>query len=195
MDEQLWWTQCLFLHHFNPRYILRYDLSSAISGFSCTFDNPYHSHNGRGLSQRQLDSSSILQRRKREQRRSHFLEPLWRFRVGNVRWWQRVRKTSILFEVCLTLTLENRFGASLSYASSDGKSGSSSSQTLAQNLIGDDTEIIILSDQPCTKGSCGYTRPGGVAYRAFYLPFSSFRDLAILMGFRRLRWFSQDLPL
>ena len=32
-------------------------------------------------------------------------------------------------------------------------------------MIEDDTEVIIMTDQSCDNGSCGYTRPGGVAYR------------------------------
>ncbi len=32
-------------------------------------------------------------------------------------------------------------------------------------MIGDDTEVIVLSDKSCDDGGCGYTRPGGVSYR------------------------------
>ena len=32
-------------------------------------------------------------------------------------------------------------------------------------MIEDDVEVIIMSDKSCDDGSCGYTRPGGVAYR------------------------------
>ncbi len=63
------------------------------------------------------------------------------------------------------LTLSSRFGASLSYASSDGNSGAASSQLLSNKMLEDDVEVIILSDKSCDDGSCGYTRPGGVAYR------------------------------
>ncbi|KAL8852907.1 MAG: hypothetical protein Q9221_002283 [Calogaya cf. arnoldii] len=59
------------------------------------------------------------------------------------------------------------FGASLSYASPDGKSAAASAQTLGNKMIQDDVEIIVLSDKPCEGDSCGYTRPGGVAYHGF----------------------------
>ena len=32
-------------------------------------------------------------------------------------------------------------------------------------MIEDDIEVIIMSDHSCDDGSCGYTRPEGVAYR------------------------------
>ena len=32
-------------------------------------------------------------------------------------------------------------------------------------MIEDDTEVLIMTDQSCDDGGCGYTRPGGVAYR------------------------------
>ena len=57
------------------------------------------------------------------------------------------------------------FGTSLSYASSDGQSGAASPQTLSNALIDDDVEVIVMSDKSCDDGTCGYTRPGGVAYR------------------------------
>lgn len=57
------------------------------------------------------------------------------------------------------------FGASLSYASSDGQSGATSPQTLSQALIVDNVEVIVMSNQTCNDGDCGYTRPGGVNYR------------------------------
>ena len=66
----------------------------------------------------------------------------------------------------MSADVEHSFGASLSYASSDGISGASSSQVLSNTTIKDDAEIIILSDKSCDDGGCGYARPGGVAYRA-----------------------------
>ena len=57
------------------------------------------------------------------------------------------------------------FGASLSYASTDGESAAASSQTLQNQMIEDDVEVIVMSDKRCDGDSCGYTRPGGVAYR------------------------------
>ncbi|KAL8811443.1 MAG: hypothetical protein Q9200_001793 [Gallowayella weberi] len=59
------------------------------------------------------------------------------------------------------------FGASLSYASPDGKSAAASAQTLGNKMIEDDVEIIVMSNRTCDGGSCGYTRPGGVAYHGF----------------------------
>lgn len=34
-------------------------------------------------------------------------------------------------------------------------------------MLEDDTELVILSDQSCADGDCGYTRPGGLAYHGF----------------------------
>lgn len=64
----------------------------------------------------------------------------------------------------------NSFGASLSYASSDGQSGAISSQVLSNAMIKDDTEVIIMTNRSCDNEGCGYTRPGGVAYRNSRLP-------------------------
>ena len=38
-------------------------------------------------------------------------------------------------------------------------------------MIEDDVEVIIMSDKSCDDGSCGYTRPGGVAYRNNHFDF------------------------
>ncbi|KAG8527097.1 uncharacterized protein KY384_008526 [Bacidia gigantensis] len=59
------------------------------------------------------------------------------------------------------------FGASLSYASADGQSGAGSPQTLQNAMIEDDAEIVIMSDESCDDGGCGYVRAGGVAYHGF----------------------------
>ncbi|KAL8940247.1 MAG: hypothetical protein Q9216_002901 [Gyalolechia sp. 2 TL-2023] len=59
------------------------------------------------------------------------------------------------------------FGASLSYASSDGKSAATSPQTLQNKMIEDDVEVIVMSNRSCEGDSCGYIRPGGVAYHGF----------------------------
>ena len=63
------------------------------------------------------------------------------------------------------------FGASLSYASSDGQSGAASPQVLSNAMIEDDTEMVIMTNRSCTNGGCAYTRPGGVAYRKSCLSF------------------------
>ncbi|KAM0804083.1 putative TOS1-like glycosyl hydrolase-domain-containing protein [Usnea florida] len=59
------------------------------------------------------------------------------------------------------------FGASLSYASSDGQSGAASPQVLSNAMIEDDTEVVVMTNQSCADGGCAYTRPGGVAYHGF----------------------------
>lgn len=84
----------------------------------------------------------------------------------------RVQQTGD-FRECIILTKVyvfsadglNRFGASLSYASSDGKSGAASAQVLSNAMIEDNVEVVILSSKSCDDGGCDYTRPGGVAYR------------------------------
>lgn len=63
---------------------------------------------------------------------------------------------------------DEELGMSLSYASADAKTGSDSPQILAEEMLGDGDEIVILSDKPCAEsGDCGVTRPGGVAYHGF----------------------------
>ena len=54
-------------------------------------------------------------------------------------------------------------------------------------MIEDDVEVIIMSDKSCDDGSCGYTRPGGVAYRRIHFDsvLTAFAMLTIAqMGFR-----------
>lgn len=58
-------------------------------------------------------------------------------------------------------------GNSLSYASADAKSGAASPEILADKMLDDGDEIIIMTDQACKDGDCGATRPGGVAYHGF----------------------------
>ncbi|OQV08441.1 Glycine-rich protein domain-containing protein [Cladophialophora immunda] len=59
------------------------------------------------------------------------------------------------------------WGMSLSYASADNSAGSSSPVTLADTLIPDDSEFVIMSDKPCSDGGCGTVRDGTVAYHGF----------------------------
>lgn len=59
------------------------------------------------------------------------------------------------------------FGNSLSYASTDGASGSSSPQLLADTTLASSTEVVIMSDQECSNNDCGYVRDGTVAYHGF----------------------------
>lgn len=58
-------------------------------------------------------------------------------------------------------------GMSLSYASADAKSGAPYPQVLANQMLGDGDEVIIMTDKACKDGDCGMTRPGGVAYHGF----------------------------
>lgn len=58
-------------------------------------------------------------------------------------------------------------GMSLSYAATDAKSGTSSPQILANQMLGDGDEVVIMTDRICKDGDCGVTRPGGVAYHGF----------------------------
>lgn len=59
------------------------------------------------------------------------------------------------------------FGNSLSYSTSDGKSGCASPEVLSDTILGSDDEIIFMTDDECTDDSCGYVRDGTVAYHGF----------------------------
>lgn len=59
------------------------------------------------------------------------------------------------------------FGNSLSYASCDGQDGASSPQTLEDTTIPSSAEVVIMTDQQCQDDSCGFVRPGSVAYHGF----------------------------
>lgn len=62
---------------------------------------------------------------------------------------------------------DSNFGNSLSYLGADGISGSESAQILGDKLIGSNQEFAIMTDKECTGDSCGYVRPGTVAYHGF----------------------------
>lgn len=62
--------------------------------------------------------------------------------------------------------LRSALGNSLSYASTDGCNGAASPMILADKLLPDNKEIVIMTDKPC-NGDCGTVRPGTVAYRMF----------------------------
>ena len=65
-------------------------------------------------------------------------------------------------------TFDYSFGNSLSYASSDGKTCSSShSQVLKDGWVDDSIEVALFTDAPCERGACGYSRPKSVAYHGF----------------------------
>ena len=56
---------------------------------------------------------------------------------------------------------------SLSYASSDATRGSASPQILANSMLDDNVEVIIMTDRKCSDGDCGAVRKGTVAYHGF----------------------------
>ncbi|KAF6839655.1 hypothetical protein CMUS01_04217 [Colletotrichum musicola] len=62
---------------------------------------------------------------------------------------------------------DNVFGNSLSYLNSDASGGAASPQVLDPVYIPSNKEFAIYSDKQCTDGSCGYYRPGSVAYHGF----------------------------
>lgn len=62
---------------------------------------------------------------------------------------------------------DNNYGMSLSYLSSDGASGASSSTVLSDTKIASNNEFAIFSDKECSGDDCGYVRPGTVAYHGF----------------------------
>lgn len=59
------------------------------------------------------------------------------------------------------------FGNSLSYASTDGASGASSPQVLADTTLDSNVEVVIMSDTECEEDDCGYVRDGTVAYHGW----------------------------
>ena len=62
---------------------------------------------------------------------------------------------------------DTTWGSSLSFASADNSAGSASPVTLKDTLIPDNSEFVIMSDKPCSGGSCGTVRDGTVAYHGF----------------------------
>ena len=64
-------------------------------------------------------------------------------------------------------TFDYSFGNSLSYASADGKTCSSSPQILKDGWVDDSIEVALFTDAPCERGSCGYSRPKSVAHHGF----------------------------
>jgi len=71
------------------------------------------------------------------------------------------------------------FGNSLGYASADGQACSAGPEILDDVLIPSNNEVILFSGKKCEAGSCGYTRPGTVAYhgwegenKAFFMEFT-----------------------
>ncbi|KAK0841116.1 target of Sbf [Friedmanniomyces endolithicus] len=66
------------------------------------------------------------------------------------------------------------YGNSLSFASSDGLSGASSSQVLQDTTLPSSAEVVIMSDSPCSGNDCGFYREGTVAYHGFDGPSKAF---------------------
>ncbi|KAK0272347.1 target of Sbf [Friedmanniomyces endolithicus] len=66
------------------------------------------------------------------------------------------------------------YGNSLSFASSDGPSGASSSQVLKDTTLPSSAEVVIMSDSPCSGDDCGFYREGTVAYHGFDGPSKAF---------------------
>ncbi|RMD40065.1 hypothetical protein DV735_g5053, partial [Chaetothyriales sp. CBS 134920] len=64
-------------------------------------------------------------------------------------------------------TVDEQFGASLSYASADGLTAASGPTILSDIQLGDGTEVALFSSQKCSGGDCGFYRPGTVAYHGF----------------------------
>lgn len=64
-------------------------------------------------------------------------------------------------------TFDSTWGNSLSYASTDGTTGSATSEILADTMLADDTEVIMMSSTPCSGNDCGTVRPGTVAMHGF----------------------------
>ncbi|KAK5559254.1 target of Sbf [Exophiala xenobiotica] len=64
---------------------------------------------------------------------------------------------------------DTTWGLSLSYANADNTGASSGPVTLADTLVGDNSEFVIMTDKACSgeNGDCGYYRPGSVAYHGF----------------------------
>ena len=61
------------------------------------------------------------------------------------------------------------FGSSLSYANTTGTGGSPGRQVLGNVLLPSGSEVVLMSDEPCSDGdaSCGFYRPGSVAFHGF----------------------------
>ncbi|CCF35159.1 hypothetical protein CH063_06999 [Colletotrichum higginsianum] len=62
---------------------------------------------------------------------------------------------------------DNVFGNSLSYLNSDATGGAASPQILNPVTLKSNQEFLIASDKSCDDGSCGFSRPGSVAYHGF----------------------------
>ncbi|RMZ90654.1 hypothetical protein DV736_g2102, partial [Chaetothyriales sp. CBS 134916] len=64
-------------------------------------------------------------------------------------------------------TINEAFGASLSYASADGLTAASGPSILLDVQLGDGTEVALFSGRKCSGSDCGFYRPGTVAYHGF----------------------------
>ena len=61
------------------------------------------------------------------------------------------------------------YGSSLSYASSDGTTGTSEPKVLSDTTLASGDEVVIMSSSKCGDDGvdCGFVRPGTVAYQGF----------------------------
>lgn len=64
----------------------------------------------------------------------------------------------------------SKFGASLAFSNKKGTGGASAPQILADTTIPSDAEVVVMLGKACEKGTCGFVRPGSVAYRMFDTP-------------------------
>ncbi|OAG40409.1 hypothetical protein AYO21_05309 [Fonsecaea monophora] len=85
------------------------------------------------------------------------------------------------------------WGLSLSYASADNSAGVSSPVPLADVLVPDNSEYVIMTDRPCSDGSCGTVRDGTVAYHGFDGPSKLFL-LEFSMPLSGNTGFNGDMP-
>lgn len=59
----------------------------------------------------------------------------------------------------------SKFGTPMSHLSSDGQGFSATPQILDDVFIPSNKEFTMMTGQKCKDGSCGFVRPGNVAYR------------------------------
>ncbi|KKZ64217.1 hypothetical protein EMCG_01470 [[Emmonsia] crescens] len=84
-------------------------------------------------------------------------------------------------------------GNSLSYASKDGHRGAKNSQVLADRMIPDNKEIIIMSNKKCRGSDCGVVRKGTIAYHGFSGKSKIFL-MELSMPLTGKRGWNEDMP-
>ncbi|KAK2810865.1 hypothetical protein FQN49_008504 [Arthroderma sp. PD_2] len=68
------------------------------------------------------------------------------------------------------------FGCALSYAAENIFGIATSPSVPKDKMIPDGKEIVIMTDKKCEGDSCGYSRPGAVAYRMFHSPLDFYKS-------------------